>query len=121
MAAFLGQCYAEGRLNGEELSTRVEAAYRAVTYADLAAVASDLPTAPVARPGERLRRGVPRISSSGGLVLLALATPALIGVLFSSPVLATLALLVGVVVVTGHLLVWLVDALVRAVARHVSR
>lgn len=103
MAAFLGQCYAEGRLNGEELSTRVEAAYRAVTYADLAAVASDLPTAPVARPGERLRRGVPRIYSSGGLVLVALPTYALIDVLFPLPFLGTLAFLVGVVVVTAHL------------------
>lgn len=100
MAAFLGQCYAEGRLNAEELSTRVEAAYRAVTYADLAAVASDLPTAPVARPGERLRRGAPRISSSGGFVLVALLYAQ---ILLPSPVLGTLALLVGVVVVTGHL------------------
>jgi len=98
MAAFLAQGCAEGRLSADELSARVEAAYRAVTYADLAALASDLPVTPVGRPAKRLRPAVliPLVST---LILLALPTYALIEVLSSSPVIGMLAILVAVVLV----------------------
>ena len=96
MAAFLAQGCAEGRLSPDELSARVEAAYRAVTYAELAAVASDLPMTSARRPPQGRRRGF-AVSAVGALVLLALPSYALIEVLSSSPVAGMLAILVAVV------------------------
>ncbi len=96
MAAFLAQGCAEGRLSADELSARVEAAYRAVTYSDLAAVASDLPMTSVRRSGARRRRLLLAISAVATLVLLGLPTFALIEVLVSSPVAGMLVIVVSV-------------------------
>jgi Domain of unknown function (DUF1707)/Domain of unknown function (DUF4190) len=46
----LSQAFAEGRLSTEELSARVDDVYSARTYAELAAVSADLPSAPPASP-----------------------------------------------------------------------
>jgi len=46
----LKAAFAEGRLTREEHETRVERAYRARTYADLAALTADLPAGPLGTP-----------------------------------------------------------------------
>lgn len=43
VAAMLRDAHVEGRLDVDELTTRLDAAYRATTYGDLAALTADLP------------------------------------------------------------------------------
>jgi hypothetical protein len=51
VAAVLREAHAEGRLDLDELTERLDAAYRAKTFGELAAVTSDLPTPrPRSRP-----------------------------------------------------------------------
>ncbi|WP_245687413.1 DUF1707 and DUF4190 domain-containing protein [Streptacidiphilus griseoplanus] len=46
----LKAAYAEGRLGSEEYGQRVDAAYRALTYGELAQLVSDLPSGPMVLP-----------------------------------------------------------------------
>jgi hypothetical protein len=60
--------FAEGRLNRQEYEARVERAYRAATYGQLAAVVADLPQGPVPPaaivPAPGLAYGPPRIGAT---------------------------------------------------------
>jgi class 3 adenylate cyclase len=56
VAARLREHYGDGRLSDEDLSERVEAAYRAGTVSELAVLTADLP-APPRPPGPRRRSG----------------------------------------------------------------
>jgi len=58
VVATLRRHYADGRLSDEELSERVESAYRTATVGELEALTADLPSAPrPAGPKRRRRRG----------------------------------------------------------------
>ncbi|AXI78045.1 DUF1707 and DUF4190 domain-containing protein [Peterkaempfera bronchialis] len=46
----LKAAYAEGRLTPDEYGQRVEAAYRALTYGELAGLVRDLPSGPMVQP-----------------------------------------------------------------------
>ena len=104
MAAFLGRGCAEGRLSPEELSERLDAVYRALTYGELTRVASDLPAEPA--PARRRRPLVPAVAV--GAVVLALAAYGLAEALAApEATLLTLFLLIvvafAVVAVVGSL------------------
>jgi hypothetical protein len=57
LAAELREHYAAGRLDAEELSGRLEAAYRARTIAELAELRADLPDLPMPRSSARAALG----------------------------------------------------------------
>jgi Domain of unknown function (DUF1707) len=72
-AELTGHC-AEGRLTPEELSHRVESAYRARTLGELAALTRDLPRLPAPpRPRPRRRGWWLGAFIAGGLVLVIIA------------------------------------------------
>ena len=79
VSELLREAAGEGRLDLEELDERLEAAYAAKVYADLAPIVSDLPgassvpvlrpdAAPVPRPSSAVAAGVPRYSWSFALM-----------------------------------------------------
>jgi len=87
----LNEAFAEGRLSREELGARAERAYGAQTYADLAAVSSDLPTGPPPAPPQAGPGGPathPAVGRTNRLAIAALVCGLIPGV----PQLAAIAL-----------------------------
>jgi hypothetical protein len=124
VARALTRHYSAGRLTDEELSARVDAAYRARWDAELAALTRDLPLLDVEQP--RARR-VPRLR--GALLLLVLvvslaaladALPHEMLVLFTIlvlPMLAMLAAMLAPLAIAALGVVWVVRTL-RGPRRH---
>jgi hypothetical protein len=67
VAALLREAHAEGRLDVDELSQRLDAAFRARTFGELAALHADLPpSAPPTRPRSRPPGSPPASRPSAG-------------------------------------------------------
>ncbi|HEV2772409.1 MAG TPA: DUF1707 domain-containing protein [Thermoleophilaceae bacterium] len=117
-ADFLGRRCAEGRLNPEELSERLERVYAALTYGERAAVVSDLPADPPRQNSRGRRRGARTLTVSAATVcailLVGLPVYGLTEALAASPV-ATVSLLV-VLAVLAALTVAMLASLLVAVA-----
>lgn len=111
--AYLKRHYSEGRLNGDELSQRVEAAYAAVTIGELEPLISDL-------PGSPLERSPDHGASSLGTPLkrfAALALAAAVGLAFVSALPAEVWLLLLVVALpVGAMLMFILLPIALAVA-----
>ena len=73
----LREALAEGRLSPEEHAERIDAVYAAKTYAELAPIVEDLPTAgrPGGRPGGRPEQRQPAMDVAGGGAATSLPAP----------------------------------------------
>jgi hypothetical protein len=112
MAAFLGRGCAEGRLSPEELSERLDAVYRALTYGELTRVAADLPVEPAATQRRRLR--LPAATVCAALLALVLAAYGLAEALAAAPEATLLTLFLLLII--AFAVVALVGSLALAVA-----
>lgn len=93
VVSFLKRHCAEGRLSTEELSARVEAAYRTVVLAELEPLTSDLPGSPWAPPippaaPSRRRRPLARVALLGSSALLLVALASLVPAELWAPLMA---------------------------------
>ncbi|OLT24036.1 hypothetical protein BJF79_45630 [Actinomadura sp. CNU-125] len=69
----LREALAEGRITAEEHAERIDAVYRAKTYADLEPLLSDLPSGAAPRPRVNLRKDVPPPTAQSASVVAVLS------------------------------------------------
>jgi hypothetical protein len=125
-AAFLNHHCAQGRLSLQELSARVDAAYRAVGLSELERLTNDLPGSPFA-PAAPSRGALDRrrLSPGLGLALMALAFIAFAAavpadvwaplLVLAVPLVATLLFTVLPFAVPVLVVAWMLRSLTRAV------